>query len=118
MGLMIGRNGRSLDLSYHRGQNPKRGQVCFAQMGIAYLGLCFLLLKHYKEFGHPLDLRKVRSGLSLPPFVLFVLPVTHFGRKSFVTSDCSFHVSVPNTLKENLSSFGSGALFLGVFILY
>lgn len=80
-----------------------------AWLGIAYWESTDFMLHITKNSDVILMLGKpLRSSLSLPSFSLFVLPVYSSWQKIICDPMLlSFHVSVPNALKEIISSFGS-----------
>lgn len=64
--------------------------------------------------------KSLSSDLSLPPFALFALPIYYSSWQKIICGFISlyFHVGVPEIIKSIISSFGSGALFLYLFIFW
>lgn len=81
-GLITGRNGRSLDLSYLEGRTLREDKFALHGWELLTQAYASFILNITKNLDIILIFEKpFRSGLSPPPFVLFVLPVYSFWQK-------------------------------------
>lgn len=81
-GLITGRNGRSLDLGFLEGRTPREAKFALHGWELLTQAYASFILNITKNLNIILILEKpLRSGLSPPPFVLFILPVYSLWQK-------------------------------------